>query len=146
MGEVLAQKFVDALDAARHTADLRRLISALGIRHVGEADGAHPGRAFLRSGRAGKRFGRNLAALPDVGPEVASSIRNFFDSPANRETLARLKTLGLWPQSGEGDAAAAARPSGPLADKRVLFTGSLDMPATRRKNWPRPREPLPSTA
>lgn len=36
MGEVLAQKFVDALDHARHTATLARLISALGIRHVGE--------------------------------------------------------------------------------------------------------------
>ena len=128
MGEVLAQKFVDALDAARHTADLRRLISALGIRHVGEQTARTLAGHFCDLDALENASAATLQALPDVGPEVASSIRNFFDSPANRETLARLKALGLWPQSGEGDAAAAARPSGPLADKRVLFTGSLDMP------------------
>lgn len=128
MGDVLAQKFVDALAAARQTADLRRLISALGIRHVGEQTARTLAGHFYSLDELENASAGSLQALPDVGPEVASSIRNFFDSPANRETLARFKALGLWPQSGEGGASVAARPSGPLADKRILFTGSLRMP------------------
>ena len=83
-----------------------------------------------------------LQGLPDVGPEVASSIRNFFDSPANREQLARFKALGLWPQSARngmsggheaegGAAVAGSSASGPLAGKTILFTGSLSMPRSQ---------------
>ena len=78
MGEVLAQKFVDALDAARHTADLRRLISALGIRHVGEQTARTLAGHFCDLDALENASAATLQALPDVGPEVASSIRNFF--------------------------------------------------------------------
>ena len=136
MGEVLAQKFVDALDGARHTATLPRLISALGIRHVGEQTARTLAAHFQNLDELEKADGETLQSLPDVGPEVASSIRNFFDSPANREQLERFKGLGLWPQGGKGALGGAngeaaqgegAVPSGPLSGKTILFTGTLSM-------------------
>ncbi len=138
MGEVLAQKFVDALNEARHTATLPRLISALGIRHVGE----HSARLLAGQCRdlddLGRSVGESLQALPDVGPEVAASIRNFFESPANRAQLARFRELGLWPQSPlvpsggtENGQKAATAQAGPLRGKNVLFTGSLSLPRGR---------------
>lgn len=136
MGEVLAQKFVDALDGAKHTATLPRLISALGIRHVGEQTARTLAAHFYNLDELEKADGETLQSLPDVGPEVASSIRNFFDSPANREQLERFKGLGLWPQGGKGALAGAngeavqgegAVPSGPLSGKTILFTGTLSM-------------------
>ena len=38
-----------------------------------------------------------LQNLPDIGPEVASSIKAFFDDEPNVALLARLRELGLWP-------------------------------------------------
>lgn len=142
MGEVLAQKFVGALDEARHTATLPRLISALGIRHVGEQTARTLAVHFHSLDELEKASAEALQGLPDVGPEVASSIRNFFDSPANRAQLARFKALGLWPQSARsgmsggheaegGAAVAGSSASGPLAGKTILFTGSLSMPRSQ---------------
>ncbi|WP_165174395.1 NAD-dependent DNA ligase LigA [Desulfovibrio sp. ZJ369] len=140
MGEVLAQKFVDALDQARHTAPLGRLISALGIRHVGEQTARLLAGRFHDLDALGQADVATLQALPDVGPEVAASIHNFFESPANRALLARFRELGLWPVSREivsSSEEVSARSSamsgtevarGPLAGKNVLFTGSLSMP------------------
>ena len=142
MGEVLAQKFAGALDEARHTATLPRLISALGIRHVGEQTARTLAVHFHSLDELEKAGAEALQGLPDVGPEVASSIRNFFDSPANREQLARFKALGLWPQSARsgmsggheaegGAAGGGSSASGPLAGKTILFTGSLSMPRSQ---------------
>ena len=64
----------------------------------------------------------SLLALPDVGPEVASSIRNFFDSPANREQLARLKENGPWPKGADSAQGTQTLAEGPMAGKTILFT------------------------
>lgn len=140
MGEVLARKFVDSLDEARRTATLPRLISALGIRHVGEQTARLLAGHFHDLDAVGRADAETLQALPDVGPEVASSIRNFFDSAANREQLARFRQLGLWPQSpaanlaanaaehGQRQGAVPSDAAGPLRGRSVLFTGSLSMP------------------
>ncbi len=139
MGEVLAHKFVDALDEARQTATLPRLISALGIRHVGEQTARLLAGQFRDLDELGRADGESLQALPDVGPEVAASIRNFFESPANRAQLARFRELGLWPQSplvpfapsGGAENGVEAAQDGPLRGKNVLFTGSLSLPRGR---------------
>lgn len=136
MGEVLARKFADALEDARHTATLPRLISALGIRHVGEQTARLLAGQFGNLDELGRADAETLQALPDVGPEVAASIRSFFESPANRTQLARFRELGLWPQSsrtpsGEGGGAPEKMQEGPLHGKSVLFTGSLSLPRGR---------------
>lgn len=70
---------------------------------------------------------------------MAASIRNFFESPANRALLTRFRELGLWPVSPVevSPQAISAHSSltadtkvtrGPLSGKNVLFTGSLSIP------------------
>lgn len=146
MGEVLAQKFVDALAEARHTASLQRLVSALGIRHVGEQTARTLADRFHDLAELENATEETLLALPDVGPEVASSIRNFFDSPANRALLERLHALGLWParqaspeegeqQSTAPHAADGAMNLGPLFRKTILFTGTLSVPRGVAQKW-----------
>lgn len=130
MGEVLARKFVDALDEARHTATLPRLISALGIRHVGEQTARLLAGHFRDLDDLGRADAETLQALPDVGPEVAASIRNFYESPANRAQLERFRELGLWPLSPLADANSAETAqtqAGPLLGKNILFTGTLSL-------------------
>lgn len=131
MGETLAQKMVDALEEARHVATLARLISALGIRHVGEQTARLLAASFDDLDALAAADEAALCALPDVGPEVASSILGFFDTPANKRLLERFKALGLWPRrSGEETAPGGARP---LEGVTLLFTGTLSMPRGRAK-------------
>lgn len=129
MGEVLAQKFVDAFAKARVEATLARLISALGIRHVGEQTARLLAKHFEDLDDLARADADTLTALPDVGPEVAASIQAFFQGAANQTLLARFKELGLWPQRPA--AAPEVASSGPLTGKKFLFTGTLSMPRSQ---------------
>ncbi len=149
MGETLAGKFVSAMEEARNGATLARLVSALGIRHVGEQTARLLARSFADLDALAAAGPEELQALPDVGPEVAASIRDFFATPANRALMDRFRELGLWPQGGQekngtaggneaggavrledgaASSASANAASSPLAGKTILFTGTLTMP------------------
>ena len=132
MGDVLARKIVDAFDDARHNATLARLISALGIRHVGEQTARMLAAHFYDMDALAAADTQRLLELPDVGPEVASSIRSFFESPANQHMLAGLREAGLWPVAASEPAEAAGE-GGPLQGKNILFTGTLSMARGKAK-------------
>lgn len=127
MGVKLATKFVDSLNRAKKEATLQRLLCALGIRHVGEQTARTLASAYADMDALGAASPEELQTLPDIGPEVASAIRAFFEDEPNRALLARLKELGLWPVQTETPRA----PIGPLAGMKVLFTGSLSIPRSR---------------
>lgn len=132
MGETLARKFLAALETARTTASLTRLICALGIRHVGEQTARLLASRFRDLDELGGASTDTLLTLPDVGPEVAASIRYFFATPANRVVLERLRELGLWPVSTGADSAdTATKKETPLRGKTILFTGTLALPRAR---------------
>lgn len=131
-GEVLARKIVDAFDDARHNATLARLISALGIRHVGEQTARMLAAHFHDMDALAAADTQRLLELPDVGPEVASSIRSFFESPANQHMLAGLREAGLWPVAA-AEPAEAVGEGGPLQGKNILFTGTLSMARGKAK-------------
>ncbi|MBG3877854.1 NAD-dependent DNA ligase LigA, partial [Desulfovibrio oxamicus] len=116
MGPKLAENFIAAFDAARTGATLNRLICALGIRHVGEQTARTLAAHFADLDALGAAEAETLQQLPDIGPEVAASIRAFFANEGNRALLERLRGVGLWPVRPEADAAGApGAGSGPLA-------------------------------
>lgn len=122
MGEKSAANIVTAVEAARQGATLAKLIAALGIRQVGTRTARTLADHFSDLDAVAAATREDLTALPDIGPEVASSIREFFDTPANRELLARFKELELWPVSAPKPAETVTTP---LSGKRFLFTGTL---------------------
>lgn len=124
MGMRLADKFVKAFDAARAGSSLTRLIAALGIRHVGEQTARNLAAAYHDLDAIGAAGVEELQKIPDIGPEVASAITDFFADEGNRELLAALKHIGLWPVAEEKIMSAA---DAPLAGKSVLFTGTLSI-------------------
>ena len=74
---------------------LARLINALGIRHIGERSGA------LLADRFGSIDGLMAASLDDInavggiGGVLAKSVYDFFQEPANREIVEKLRRAGV---------------------------------------------------
>ncbi|MBR5734181.1 MAG: NAD-dependent DNA ligase LigA, partial [Desulfovibrionaceae bacterium] len=125
MGMKLASKLINAIDKARASTSLQRLLSGLGIRHVGEQTARTLAKKYPDIAKLANATREELESLPDIGPEVSASITTFFSDESNRALLARLEELGLNP-TAPSDAVQAA--AGPLAGKKVLFTGTLSIP------------------
>ncbi len=123
MGEVSAGNFVDALLQAKEKATLTRFIAALGIRQVGEQTARTLAERFSDMDELESAGVEELMRLPDIGPEVAGSIRAFFENESNRALLARFRSMGLWPKGG-----VTEKKAGALAGRKVLFTGTLSRP------------------
>ncbi|MDZ4759586.1 MAG: NAD-dependent DNA ligase LigA, partial [Alphaproteobacteria bacterium] len=101
MAERSATNILAALSDSRATT-LQRFIYALGIRNVGEST-ARDLAAHL--GSLDRLIGAGLDVLesvPDVGPVVAKSIRQFFDEPHNLQVIKGLREAGVNWKEGEG--------------------------------------------
>lgn len=122
-GVRLAEKLVNSLQKAIPSATLPRFISALGIRMVGEQTAKTLATAYPDMDALAKASSEELQQLQDVGTEVASSIRAFFEDAGNQLLLRRLRSLGLWPKQ-----TIVSKPEGILTGKRILFTGTLSIP------------------
>jgi DNA ligase (NAD+) len=96
--ERLAEKSSDnllrSLEISKKTT-LNKLIFALGIRNVGEhlsnllANHFGSLQALMDSAE------EELKSIREVGPQVAASIRNFFDNPQNREVINKILAAGV---------------------------------------------------
>lgn len=119
MGEKSAQNLLESIDKSRRTT-LARFIFALGIRNVGEATAKDLARHFgSLAGLLGADI-ETLQTVPDVGPVVAESIRQFVDEPHNRDMIAQLQALGVHWEEG-----APMAQSGVLSGKTLVLTGTL---------------------
>jgi DNA ligase (NAD+) len=127
LGEKSADNLVRAIEGSRNPA-LGRFLFALGIPHVGEH----------LSGVIARRFGtieavrhateEELSAVHEVGPEVARSIRGYFESAEGKRTMDHLlegNTLTIRPEPAT---------EGIFAGKTFLFTGSLGLPRAKAKD------------
>jgi DNA ligase (NAD+) len=104
--------------------DLSRLVYALGIRHVGEKAAATLARHLRTMTAIMDANVDQLQTVPDIGPVVAASIRNFAEEPQNRALIDKLAAAGVNMTSLQ-PAPDAAGP-GPLAGKTFVLTGTLE--------------------
>jgi len=118
MGEKLAQNLQAAISASRQRP-LPRFLYALGIRHVGVHLAKVLARQFGSLEELAAADREELLAVHEIGPQVADSVASFFRSERNRQTLERLRELGVVPQREQ------RRAGGPLSGKTFVFTGTL---------------------
>ena len=118
MGGKSAANVVAAL-AAHRTPELWRLLTGLGILHVGEGAARKLAAHFGSLDALATATEAEFAETPDIGPTIARSLREFFDNPGNRAVLDKLSAHGVTPR-----AEAPAR-RGPLAGMTVVLTGTL---------------------
>ena len=118
MGEKSASNLLEALQGARSTT-LERFIFALGIRHVGESTARDLARHFGRFEAFAAADEEQLLRVPDIGPIVAHSIRQFLDEPRNRAEIAALaQKIHIAP-------ATSAQRVQPLSGMSFVLTGTL---------------------
>ena len=122
MGDKKADNLLAAI-AASHQPSLPRFLFALGIRHVGQATAAALAARFGSLEAIIDADIESLLEVPDVGPEVAASLRAFFEEPHNQHVLDALKSHGVWPLQSDIQAIPADHV---LHGKTVVLTGSFE--------------------
>jgi DNA ligase (NAD+) len=146
--EISAANLIGAIDARRQPP-LDRFLYALGIRHVGEVTARDLARRYRSFDNFMAMIDRALAArasaapepgeeerkfvhrrdreivaaieTPNIGPEVANALLDFFEETHNREVIDDLVDAGVRP----GDLVWETRES-PVSGKTLVFTGSLE--------------------
>jgi DNA ligase (NAD+) len=116
--EKSAQNIITAVQSSR-TPSLGRLIYALGIRFVGESIANVLAQHFQSLDVLQKATPDDLLQVEGIGPQVAGSIQEFFQTPKNQELLRKLLAAGVYPQNPEAPRATQ------LTGKTFVFTGGL---------------------
>ncbi|MFW6323583.1 MAG: NAD-dependent DNA ligase LigA, partial [Desulfovibrionales bacterium] len=128
MGPKLAENFLSSIDHARRNASLPRLLSALGIPHVGEETARVLSARFHNMDKLARAGRKELESITGISSRISEGILEFFENPENRRLLARLKEIGLWPKYESEDTASA---TGAFAGKIIVFTGKLSIPRSK---------------
>jgi DNA ligase (NAD+) len=121
MAEKSATNVITAIEQSKDR-ELWRLITALGIPHVGQGLARKLAEHFLDLDKLAAASEEELLNVPDVGPIVAKSIRDFFENERNRALIEKLKKAGLKTKEA---ARAKVAATGPFAGKTVVVTGTL---------------------
>jgi len=120
MADKSAANVIAAIAKSRKTT-LARFIFALGIRHVGETTAKDLARHFGKLDALLAADEPALLDVPEVGPVLAQSIRQFFAEAHNREVIAQLRAAGVeWPETSP-----QRKTAGKLAGLTFVLTGTL---------------------
>jgi DNA ligase (NAD+) len=120
MADKSAQNVLAALEKSKSTT-LGRFLYALGIRHVGESTAKALAQHFGNLDAVLGASEQQLLEVPDIGPVVARSIRQFLADPLNRELIEQLRAVGInW-----ADGTPVESKPRPLLGKTFVLTGTL---------------------
>ncbi len=115
------EKLRQGIEASK-SRPVHRLLTALGIRFVGEGVAELLTAQYPSLDGLAQASLEELNAIPGIGPRIAASVHEYFSLEPNRELIRRLQELGVH----TADAPKAA-PSGaqPFAGKSFVVTGTL---------------------
>jgi DNA ligase (NAD+) len=93
-GKKFAQNLIDSINNSKEN-DLYRLITALGIRHVGVKAAKTLARKYKSLDNLATASFESLSMIDDIGPIVANSIKEFFEQDQTIDLINRLKNSGV---------------------------------------------------
>ena len=125
MAEKSAGNLVEAIQGSKD-APLERLVTALGIRHVGNTVARLLAERFRSLEAMAEADEEALLDIPGIGPEIAASVVGFVRSREGRALVRRLTERGVKGRPPERPSRAAAE--GPFAGKTFVVTGTLSIP------------------
>lgn len=102
---------------------LPRLLTALGIRGVGEVVARDLAAAFGSLDALAAASAEQLQMVEGIGPNIAAAIVDWFGRQRNQVVLEKLHRAGVWPvEQGEGK---SKKGEGALAGLTFVVTGTL---------------------
>jgi DNA ligase (NAD+) len=119
MGVKSAGNVIRNIDRSRLNP-LPRVVTALGIRFVGERTANFLAEAFGSMEAIEHASLEELQLAEEVGPKVAEAVVQYFSEPGNRELVDRLRQAGL-----EFSYTSTRLKAGPLRGKTLVITGTL---------------------
>jgi DNA ligase (NAD+) len=123
MGKKSAQNLLNGLEASK-TRGLCRLLTGLGIRHVGEHVAELLATKFGNIDDLMNAPAERLARVEGIGQERAESIHRFFQSTGGRKTIEELRSLGFKLTEDARPVPTAAGGT-PFMGKIIVVTGTL---------------------
>ena len=120
MGEQSSRNLLDGI-AASKSRGLARLLTGLGLRHVGENVADVLARKFISMKAFSQANEEELAAIEGIGPERAASIRGWFANTTNQELIESLEKAGI----KMDESVSTVTASSALAGKSIVVTGTL---------------------
>ena len=119
-GKKFAQNLVNAIETSKQN-DLSKLITALGIRHVGVKASKMLAKKYKTIDNLMKASFEELSMIDDIGPIVANSITEFFQEEQTIDLINKLKTAGVNMNSLEQESE-----DNRFEGKTFVLTGSLE--------------------
>ena len=119
-GKKFAQNLIDSINRSKEN-DLYRLITALGIRHVGTKASKILARKYKNIDNLMEATSEELGLIDDIGPIVADSIREFFLQDQTIDLINRLKQSGVNTKNLEEESEDKR-----FEGKIFVLTGSLE--------------------
>ncbi len=119
MGKKSAANIIKAIEKSKEN-DLSSLLTALGIRFVGEKVGKILAARFLDMNAILAASEEDLTNIPEIGPKIAQSIVTWAAQPQNIQLLARLSAAGVNMKSTVSD-----KYTNKLQNYTFVITGTL---------------------
>jgi DNA ligase (NAD+) len=117
--EMSATNLLRAIDESKNRP-LPKLLTALGIKHLGPAASESLARAFDSLDRIAEASADELSAIDGVGEVIAASITAWFDKKEHRAIIDKLRRAGV----AFGNVTVSNLPQ-TLVDKAVVVTGTV---------------------
>ncbi len=118
----IAENLLESINTARGRP-LNRLLSALGMRGVGDVMAADLARHYPDLEALSKATADELQRIEGVGPNIAAAILDWFSREQNQRLMGKLRAAGIWPVNQLS--VSSDQSSGPLAGMTFVVTGTL---------------------
>ena len=118
-----AENLIEAIATSKNRS-LSKLITALGIKGVGEVMASALTKVFHNLDELANASFENLTSIEGIGPNIAEQIIDWFSQDQNKIILQKLKAAGIWPQVVTSE--KISEEELPLLDKVLVVTGTLE--------------------
>ncbi len=116
-----ADNILQAIENAKKQP-LHRLITALGIRGVGEVVAGVLSEHYPDLDALAQATQDELEQIEGIGPQIGQAIVDWFNRPANRHVLEKLRAAGVWPKA---EIRKETQEGLPLSGMTFVITGTL---------------------
>ncbi len=119
-GTKFASNLINAIENSKRN-DLYRLITALGINHIGSKASKVLARKFKTLDNLANASVEELSNIEDIGPIMATSLVDFFSQEQTKDLIERLKIAGVNTEAKDLEEADER-----FSGKTFVLTGSLE--------------------